>query len=490
MSYELTVDNKKVYDFYDRHSNLNFEYMNILFVDILEKIMESSNPSLNTSVASQLVDSIKSLQTQVSCVANIINKTQTDMSTAFTMKFIEFKRDYMTDLQLILSNNTSDRIAPIIKDCNDALLDKTRIMISEIIPKNKESLSNDIDTSIKSLYSLINIDTDKLVKNTVTKESIENLIKSIEDTFSRTILNSQTIFNSLLSSSESRLDTKLSELKDISKTNNTTQTVLQNNVGELLRKMENSSSKGKISENILYNILLTIYPTAQIDSVGTTKETGDIMMFRKDKPTILFENKNYDKNVSQDEVRKFLRDVESKNCSAIMMAQHYGITNKDNFEIELNNNNILVYLHKVEYDADKIKAAVDIIDHFKLTLINTNKIECESLIINKETLDDINKEYQIFTTNKLSHIKTIKDYNQKLIAQADDMKLPNLEQYLSKLYASSSSKNDVCEHCNYAAKNTRALLAHYRGCNLKKIFDSSNAQVLSNVVVVQDTNNV
>jgi hypothetical protein len=252
---------------------------------------------------------------------------------------MEFKRDYMTDLQLILSSNTADRVAPVIKECNDALLDKTRIMLSEIIPKNKEALSVDIDNSIKSLHSLINIDTDKLVKGTVTKESLDHFMKSIEDTFSRTILNSQTIFNSLVSSSESRLDSKLSELKDISKTNNTTQSALQNNVGELLRKMENSSSKGKISENLLYNILLTIYPTAQIDSVGTTKETGDIMMFRKDKPTILFENKNYDKNVSQDEVRKFLRDVETKNCSAIMMAQHYGITNKDNFEIELNNNN-------------------------------------------------------------------------------------------------------------------------------------------------------
>jgi len=490
MSYVLTVDNKKIYEFYQEHTSLDFEEMNILFIDILGKVMECSNPSLNTSIASQLVDSLKSLQTQVSSVTNMMTKSQSDMTNAFTMKFIEFKRDYMTDLQLILSSNTADRVAPVIKECNDALLDKTRIMLSEIIPKNKEALSSDIDNSIKSLHSLINLDTDKLMKGTLTKESLDQFMKSIEDTFSRTILNSQTIFNSLVSSSESRLDAKLSELKDISKTNNITQSVLQTNVGELLRKMENSSSKGRISENLLYNILLTIYPTAQIDSVGTTKETGDIMMFRKDKPTILFENKNYDKNVSQDEVRKFLRDVESKNCSAIMMAQHYGITNKDNFEIELNNNNILVYLHKVEYDADKIKAAVDIIDHFKLTLAQTDSSEGESLAINKEMLDEINKEYQMFTTNKLSHIKTIKDYNQKLIAQADEMKLPNLEQYLSKLYASSSSKNDVCEHCNYAAKNTRALLAHYRGCSKKKAFDSSAPTGLSDIVIVQGNNGV
>jgi len=473
MSYEITVKNKKIWEFYQQHTNIDFEEMNVLFVDILGKIFESSNPSLNTSIASQLVENIKSLQSQVTDVKSMMTKSQSEMNTNFTVKFVEFKRDYMNDLQLILSSNTADRVAPIIKECNDSLLDKTRIMLSEIIPKNTDALSVDIDNSIKSLHHLINIDTDKLLNDSITKESMDAFMKSMENTFSKTILNSQTFFNSVISSSEGRLETKLTELKDISKANNVSNNTLQSNIGELLRKMENSSSKGKISENLLYNILLSLYPTAQIDSVGTMKETGDIMMFRKDKPTILFENKNYDKNVSQEEVRKFLRDVETKNCSAIMMAQHYGITNKNNFEIELNNNNILVYLHKVEYDADKIKAAVDIVDHFRLTLVDNDISEGETLTINKDTLDEINKEYQIFTTNKLSHIKTIKDYNQKLISQAEDMKIPNLEQYLSKLYASSLSKNDVCEHCDYAAKNSRALLAHYRGCSKKKQFDSS-----------------
>jgi hypothetical protein len=245
--------------------------------------------------------------------------------------------------------------------------------------------------------------------------------------------------------------------------------------------MENSSSKGKISENILYNILLSLYPTAQIDWVGTTKETGDIMLIRKDKPTILFENKNYDKNVVQEEVKKFLRDVDQQNCSAIMLAQHYGITNKENFEIEIHNNNVLVYLHKVEYDADKIKAAVNIIDHFKSTMEPKNHVAGSTLAIDKEVLDDINKEYQLFITSKLSHIKTIKDFQQKLVAQAEEFKLPNLEQYLSKLYASSSSKNDVCEYCNYVAKNSRALVAHYRGCAQKKAF-SITTQPLENAI--------
>ena len=38
-----------------------------------------------------------------------------------------------------------------------------------------------------------------------------------------------------------------------------------------------------MSENILVNILHSLYPASQIDHVGQTKETGDVILSRKDK---------------------------------------------------------------------------------------------------------------------------------------------------------------------------------------------------------------
>ena len=32
-----------------------------------------------------------------------------------------------------------NKVAPIIGECNDSLLDKTKLMVSEIIPKNQEN---------------------------------------------------------------------------------------------------------------------------------------------------------------------------------------------------------------------------------------------------------------------------------------------------------------------------------------------------------------
>ncbi len=487
MEHTLTLTNQKVWNFYDEHKNLDFENMNILFVDILDNLLRNTNPTLDANIAATLLDNMKTLQGQINNIGNTVAKNQTDISTMFTMKFIDFKREYMEDMKLILSTNATDKVAPIIKEYNDALLDKTRIMVSEIVPKNNDVLHRSLENSLQQLQTSINTDTNNLLKLSVTTDVLDKFSSSLDDKFATTLMNSQNLLNSLITSTEQRIDTRLTEIKDISSTNSSSQVSLCNNISDLLKKMENSSSKGKISENLLFNVLHSLYPTAQIESVGTTKETGDIILKRKDKPIILFENKNYDRNVGQEEVRKFLRDVEIQNCSGIMLAQHFGITNKNNFEIELHNNNVLLYLHKVEYDADKIKAAIDSIDYFKSCLDELETDSGEQINMSKDFLDDINKEYQNFVNNKLTHIKTIKDFQQKLISQVDDIKLPSLEHYLSRMYASSASKENICDYCNYVAKNVRALTAHHRGCALKKQHEQQKRDKLTQTLTNENT---
>ena len=478
MSHSLTINNKRIFDFYDEHKNLNFENMNLILVEILENLLKNTNPTLDMNVAASLLESVKGLQGKINNIEDVMNKNLNDISNVFTLKFIDFKKEYMTDLQLILSNNANEKVAPLIKEYNESLLDKTKIMFGEIIPKNQESLYKSIEGSLRTLQESVNKDTNLLIKSSLSKEVLQDYISKLDEKFGNTLLNTQNVLNTIVSSSEQRLDQRLGEIKEISSTNSSSQTNLYANINELLKKMENSSSKGKISENLLFNVLHSLYPTAQIESVGNIKETGDILIKRRDKPVILFENKNYDRNVGQEEVRKFLRDVETQKCCGIMLAQHYGIANKNNFEIEIHNNNVLIYMHNVEYDSYKIKAAVDIIDHFKICLDDLELGTGEHISLDKEFLDDINKEYQNFANNKLTHIKTIKDTQQKLIAQVEDLKIPTLEHYLSRMYASSGAKENTCEYCNYVAKNLRALTAHHRGCALKKQHEKAKKEKL------------
>jgi hypothetical protein len=542
--YALTINNEKLWKFYKSHPSLDFEKTNLLFMDVLEKFLQDANSSMTTSITSQLIDQIKNLQTQINVMTenhsrtqnetalnfnyklsefkkdyidevkviltnnvsekvapllkeqnsimldkthilinSLIPKTQDDLPSvkqiSDTMKtlqssFVDFKRDYIDDVKMILTNNVSEKVAPLLKEQNAIMLDKTHILINELIPKNQDDVVvKHINESLKSLYSSISDDTNKLLSSSITQKTFDDFILSIDNKFSSVIQSSQSLFGS----TEQRLDTSIREIKnsteaqlnylrELSCSNQNITSSLNNSVSELLKKMENSSSKGKISENIVFNILHTLFPCSQIDFVGTTKETGDIILTRSNKPKILIENKNWDKNVVQEEVKKFIHDVEKNDCCGIFLSQNFGIANKENFQIDVSGKNVLLYLHEVHNDAEKIKVAISIVDHFKGKLDELdNNTEIDT--ISKELLETINREYQNHAVQKINMIKLIKECNQKMLKQVEEIKLPSLEDYLSTRYAFSTSKF-TCEFCGYVAKNQSAMSAHQRGCSVKK----------------------
>jgi len=468
-TYTLTSTCKKVWDFYQKHPNLDFEAMNLLFVNIMENLSHDITSSLSNSVATQILSNIKELQSQIISVNDSVGKIHNDTQMCFQSKFTEFKKEYLEDVKLLLNSNNSDKIAPLIKEYNSGLFDKTFIMINEVIPKNNDSLTKQIQENIKSFYSSIAEDTNKLLNSNINQKSLDDFIQNIDNKF----MNSQQLINTLINTTEQRLENKMNAIQDISSSNQYTQSSLNKTISELLKKMEIASVKGKCSENILFNILQSLYSTAQIEVVGEQKETGDFMLTRKNKPTILIENKNWNKNVIQDEVKKFIRDVETQNCCGLFLSQNFGIANKENFEININNGNILLYVHEVNNDAEKIRIAIDIIDNFKLKLDEIVVCNGDGYNIDKEILDEINKEYQLFATQKILQIKMVKDFSAKMVKQLEDLQFPCLENFLSTKYAFSSSKY-ICEFCEYVAKNQSAMSAHKRGCKGKHAISCEN----------------
>ena len=478
--YAITLDNKQIWKFFkEEHPSLNPETSVLMFIDIMNKLSQDVNSSLNNTLAQQLVESMKQLRSQVSVVSDNVARIQTDTLTNFTLKLSEFKKEYIEDVKMILTNNISEKIAPLLREQNTIMLDKTHLLINDIIPKNNESLSKQIGDSIKILHSAISEDTNRFLSSSINQKTLDDFITGLDTKFASTLLTSQTFYTS----SEQRLDQSLREIKkstdsnfnsikEISTNNQQIATSLNTHVSDMLKKMDNTSTKGKVSENIVYNILQTLYPVSQIDYVGTTKETGDIILIRNNKPKILIENKNWEKNVVQEEVKKFIHDVETQKCCGLFIAQNFGIANKEQFQIDIHDGNVLVYIHAVHNDAEKIKVAIDIIDHFKNKL---DELDTHTDIdtISKEVLDSINQEYQMYCSQKLNIIKTIKDFNNKILKQVDDIVIPSLDNYLSSRYASSSSKY-VCEYCEYIGKNQQAMSAHQRGCSVKKSMSTKN----------------
>jgi len=465
MSAVLSTSHPKVIAFYEKYP-LDFDSMNLIFVEVLEKVMSNMDPSLNASLANNLLDKFSVLKTKVENIA-----------TLFDAKMNEYRKEHIHDLKMILASNNMEQIAPLIRETNHSLMDKTSIVLNELLPKNSENISKDIQYHFQELQKSLNQETSKLLSSSLDKKGMEEFLQNIITTVNQ----SNQSLVTFVSSSETRMgnrfvdtDSKINEVKEILRENDFSQ--LKKNVTDVLNKFEFGVGKGTMSEHILYNLLLQHYKCAEIEYVAGRKETGDVLFTQKNRPKILIENKDHHSmNVPKADVDKFIRDCDIQNCCGIMLAQHRGISNKDNLEIQINNGNVLLYLHNVEFDIEKITLAIDLVENFKMKLDEMKTFSRSEDVIDKETLNEINQDFIFFTNQKVSLVKLAKEMNDKMLQKIAELKMPILETYLSKRFAfSSHQKEGLCKYCNEPIK--KSAMQHYRYCVAKKEYEKNGGE--------------
>jgi len=479
---QLIIQNKKILDFYSQNPSINFEAVNIIFVNLFERLLGDMNSAMNSTINSQILSTVGDLKSQVTTLNYSVSKLNSEISNNIYLKFQESKREYIDDIKSIISNNFSqntEKIHLLLQQNTSQLVDKTTIIINEVVPKSNEMYYKQLNESIYTFQKSLSEDTNKLLNSVNKDESLSQFLSNFE-TKSNNLL--QPLF-SFINASEERINKNVVSLKNDGQAS--AQEKIMNELSEFLGKYKNSSYKGQFGENQLETVLNQLFPTGEVLNTTGQKAACDFRVNRKDLPTILIETKNYDRNVTLDEVKKFIRDIEEQKCHGVFLSQHSGITSKQNFQIDIKGPNILVYAHNVDYCPYTIKIATDIIDSlsYKLEELEENPDE---ISIPKDTLDEINKEYAKFIERKSSIIDILKDFHKKIISEVDEIKFPSLSKYLvSKCGSILNNEHEIiiCNICNkFEATSNKSLSAHQRGCKRKH----ANASSDSNIVI--DTN--
>lgn len=233
----------------------------------------------------------------------------------------------------------------------------------------------------------------------------------------------------------------------------------------------------------LNSILLSLFPCSQIER---QIENTYCCVIRDNKDKLLIENKDCESNnVNKNDVDTFIQNCENEKCCGIMFSQYRGIASKSDFEIQiLNNKHVLLYVHKTGFDIDKIKTAFDIVDNFKSQLDKNEKCENTTLICN-DVLKNINDEYIQFKNQKLTILKIVKEFNDKMVSSINDLKLPQLDNYLIPIATRPLGNHSLPfpteqpNACNYCGKYIpKSMLQHLRHCK------SKNVDTVENLVVV------
>ena len=457
----ITITDPLIISYYRENTNIDIITMNHIFIDILKNLSSNLSNTINTTINSKILSIVTDMNSNISA-----------MKLDIIMKFHEYKKEYIEDIKTILSNNSltnNEKISALIEKNNDSLLTKTTLIVNDVIPKSQEKNYTQIENCVRSFCSDITKDTTRLLEMSNKNDNSKTILENIDSQFNKMIHTVQQPIFSFIQSTEERTNTGIQQLKDTLNTQQASHQTLNSELKEFLNKYKNnSSSKGNVSETELYYMLQSIMPSDEIIKVATSTANCDFRVNRLDKhkPSILFESKDYSTSVPTDEVKKFERDIQSQKIHGVMVSQKSPITFKDKFQIDIINGFIHIYIPNTEYDTEKIKIAIDIIDNLSQKLENiTNTNGDDEFSISKEDIDELLEEYKLFGMQKIQMIDTIKLFSKQMTDKLDEIQLPKLKKLFIKIGNIENDNDFKCSFCTtWSGKNKASLGAHIRNC--------------------------
>ena len=358
----LSTNNQKILAFYNANKHLDFEQINLLFIELIEKLNKDIMKSAETSLSNELlkdifqkVDKIEHVQNNLNENISVILNSISNIHNFLSEQKSSYIQEIRTTMDTILENkqmSNNEKIQTILDKNQTRTIEKTKILLSESFSNCNEELYNKIIINIQKHFESLNSATSQLLE----QKSHENIFDRLQDIVEKK-------HSSLCESIDKNIHTFITSSNSsiLSEMQNQYQTF--SDMNDFLKKQKycNSSTTGKIGEDRLEIILNDCFPSHNIINTSSLGKSGDFILERQThiNKKIIFENKEYSTNVPDVEVKKFIRDIEHTKCHGIFLSQTTGIANKKHFEINFHNNFVLVYLHNVNYDISNFFRCTD-----------------------------------------------------------------------------------------------------------------------------------
>ena len=447
-NYEMIINNQKVFEFYQKNKNLNFEQVNLLSIALFENILHDANISNNNLITSQIL---------AECLKNNHKIDQLIFSNKeLNIKLTDIKKDYVEEVKIIINND--NEITNKINLSNTNIIEKIQFILNTIF---NDKINKQIQDELQKFQIIIHDETKKFHDETKKNTHLEQFTTTIDTKFNSLLLNIQQPILEATTKQQSGQDRMFSSLEEF-----------------LDRYRNNSSFKGKIAENHLKLILEENIENAEIIDKSNTPHSCDLLLHRNNKQNILIENKSYTYKVPTIEIEKFKNDCKSEKTHGIILSQFSKITLKNNYQIEIeedidHNKIILVYVADVKDDFQKIQIAINIIDILAEKVQKTNNDI--QLSISKEILEEINEEFNKLIIQKQNIMLLIKDFQRKINISIEEINLPSLKKYIEfSLNIQQQITSIECSRCKkFQAKSKSSLASHQKSKECLKIFNEN-----------------
>ena len=404
---------------YFSSNNKNIVHFVKMYIEV-DKILGSSNTESNV-----LYNKLDEIKSALNNHGNQLTNLSTNVSTANTV------------LQSKIEN---------IKDITNNELRKMFLDLQAQINRGKDT------SELKSIFDnfrdrIENLNNQKL--NDIDRKNLE-IFSNIQTTFEKS-LDSHQISNKIVS-----IESTLSSINE--------------------NFSNNSSKKGQVAETVLLNVLTEAFPDTELLDTSHQANSGDIQMVREDKPTILIDSKNFgSKTVPKRDLDKFYTDIQQNNCSGILCNAFGGIANKQHFEIDIVDKNILVFIHSHQFDANMFRLATNIIYNMHQELRDK---QTDSIILDQRLYQNIKIEYNYYIQTFRHHLDIIKS-NVNSLSQ---LSFTLLDNFFKRKATNVELKQFSCHICSAQLSTEKILKTHLKKQHPNILPPPNNTPLISSAI--------
>lgn len=478
----IVVRDPTILTFYKENPNLDFVAMNHAFIEILKKLSINLNETIVTNLHSTLLQNIAQLNTQFAGLKQDIQNSE----TALLLKLAEHQRNISDDIKMVFSNATLsqyEKIEMCINKCKLDLTASVRQMMVENNAQTGEQFLKSVEMRLGEQQKAVLAELASLrATNSKPDTTTQDLIQYMNTQFQHLLQTVPSIVQNILQASETRTTQSMDAIKEKMAVQQSSQNAMVEQMNAFLNRYKhNSSSKGQISENELFAVLQTLFPCDEILDTHAETAACDYRLNRRDatRPTILFENKDYTRPVSKDEVKKFERDVASQKQHGIFISQKSGISMKENFQIDVTDGHIHLYLTHLNYDKERIQVAVAVIDHLHAALGLGKATNCGdeagcdgaglcggkppmTFLLSSDDMNKIVDEYRAFQMQRDGLVEHLQQSHQTALQLIEKMTMNNIYQVLVKHGLVKADDVLKCLYCPFIGKNKAGTAQHIK----------------------------
>ena len=141
--YAMTTTNKRIYDYYKKNPSIDFESMNLVLLDFMDKINHDMSKVLQNTLQGQLLQEVKDIKGQLSLFQDSILGKVSDANKSF-----------VDTLKLLLSMNSSEhyeKVVHLVEKQSESFVDK----LTSLLPKTQEDTQRKIQDQLSLLQKTI-----------------------------------------------------------------------------------------------------------------------------------------------------------------------------------------------------------------------------------------------------------------------------------------------------------------------------------------------